>query len=51
MMATPNQKIPKNGNFIAEVFHVFRSQILLQKHFDGNISSIPNSTEYLSKKP
>lgn len=44
------EKIPKNGYFIAEILHVFSSQILLQKYLDRNICSIPNASKNFSEK-
>ena len=46
-----NKKIPKNGYLIAKVFHVFCGKILLQKHLDCYICSIPYTAENFSKKP
>lgn len=42
--------IPEYWYLIAEVFHVFNSQILLQENFNCNFCTIPNATEDLSKE-
>lgn len=45
------KEVPEDGYLIAEILHIFSSQILLQENLDGNICSIPNAAKNFSKEP
>lgn len=44
------KNIPENGYLIAEIFHIFRIEILFQEYLDGHFCPIPYTVKDFSKE-